>query len=259
MGRRKTTDHKDTLAHISWFWRDWRASCARATMTPLARGIYREILDAHYMADDCTVPESESALIQLANCSPAEWRKVRDVVLPYLPVVSPGRRQNVRTKMEWDEGQRLRDAKRRGATHTNTGRWSGSHSDTLSDSHSDTLSGSHSGSHPPGGSVSPPSPSPSPSPSPVEDPPPPPQGGATASPRSGGRKRDALAIVASGGSIAACDQDGCRDIAEPGGVLCPYHAAKVRGTHTISVSTAPSQRLTARGPAPRLVGGDARG
>lgn len=93
---------KEVLASVWWFWRDWRASEARAMLSPLARGIYRELLDAHYMADDCSIPGGDVALAALAAVPLKTWLKVKDEILPWLPERADGRRQNLRALTEWE-------------------------------------------------------------------------------------------------------------------------------------------------------------
>lgn len=121
--RRKRKADGDVLAVIGWFWRDWRASTARAAMSPLARGVYRELLDAHWGEKDCSLPDDDRMLAALAGVTPAEWASVREEVLPWLPINAKGRRQNHRALAAWKEALAFRKEKREAGKHGAAKRW----------------------------------------------------------------------------------------------------------------------------------------
>lgn len=110
------TDAKDTLDYVRWYWRDWRSSTAFLSMTPLARGIYRELCDAHYGERDCSLPAEDRALALCAAVPLDVWLSVKAEVMPYLrPVkVAPGtpRLRNSRTYSEWKAAKEARRNKR---------------------------------------------------------------------------------------------------------------------------------------------------
>lgn len=116
-------DPKDVLAVVGWYWRDWRSSKARAVLSPLARGVYRELLDAHYAERDGCLPDDDTTLAALAGVTPKVWAKVRDEILPWLPVVAPGRRQNERAGIEWGKAMSYRAACKAGGRATAAKRW----------------------------------------------------------------------------------------------------------------------------------------
>lgn len=98
----------EPLPYVNWFWKDWRASTARALMSPLARGVYRELLDAHYAFDDCSVPDDDAELAALAGVTPEQWSEVREVVLRWIPKWKDGKRRNTRAYEDWKKGVKAR-------------------------------------------------------------------------------------------------------------------------------------------------------
>lgn len=121
--RRKRKADGDVLAVIGWFWRDWRASTARAAMSPLARGVYRELLDAHWGERDCSLPDDDRMLAALAGVSAEEWASVKGEVLPWLPLNAKGRRQNPRARAAWKEALAFREEKREAGKQGAAKRW----------------------------------------------------------------------------------------------------------------------------------------
>lgn len=111
MSRRNQHDENDTLAVVPWYWRDWRASKARAVMTLEARGVYRELLDACWGEADCSLPNDDATLAGLAGVSESEWVKVRAQVLAWFDE-SNGRISNSRAIFEWKKAKKFRSAKR---------------------------------------------------------------------------------------------------------------------------------------------------
>jgi uncharacterized protein YdaU (DUF1376 family) len=128
MSRRgRPHDQKDTLPIIPWYRRDWLASKARAVMTPLARGIYRELLDAHWGEEDCSLPPDDAILAGLAGVTLKVWLKVRAEVIPFLPSLSNGRLRNPRTYFEWSKARGFREIARERAKKGAAAKWSSKH------------------------------------------------------------------------------------------------------------------------------------
>jgi uncharacterized protein YdaU (DUF1376 family) len=92
-------------------------------MTPLERGIYRELLDAHYASDDGTLPDDDELLCGLAGVTPSVWNKVKNKILRWIPVSSPGKRQHPRVQAEWAKAVTYRDEQRRRSAKGNQARW----------------------------------------------------------------------------------------------------------------------------------------
>jgi uncharacterized protein YdaU (DUF1376 family) len=120
MARKKPDD---VLPILGWRWRDWRASTARAAMSPLARGVYRELLDAHWAEKDCALPDDDRVLAALAGVTLEVWQSVKAEVLPWLPLTAKGRRQNRRAFETWREAKAFRDGKREGGKKGADKRW----------------------------------------------------------------------------------------------------------------------------------------
>jgi uncharacterized protein YdaU (DUF1376 family) len=110
----RSHDAKDTLAAIPWYWRDWRASTARALLSPLARGIYRELLDALWGQADCSLPSNERDLAALAGGQLRTWTRVSKDVLRFFDLGSDGRLRSARATHEWERAMGYRAGCRRG-------------------------------------------------------------------------------------------------------------------------------------------------
>jgi len=107
-------DVSDTLAVIPWYWRDWRASTARAALSPIGRYAYRELLDAHWAYPDCSLPDNDSRLAALTGLPIEAWQEIRDDVLSFIPLNEKGRRQHPRTLFEWKKARAYRAGCRAG-------------------------------------------------------------------------------------------------------------------------------------------------
>ena len=53
------SDARDSLASIRWWPKDWRASAARAALSPTARGVYLDLLFAQFLEPDCDLPDDD--------------------------------------------------------------------------------------------------------------------------------------------------------------------------------------------------------
>lgn len=111
MGKRKQHDAHDTLPVIPWYWRDWRASKARAVMPPEVRGVYRELLDALWGEPDCSLPNDDAILAGLAGITMLDWQNVRAQVLAWFDETN-GRITNRRALHEWKKAKKFRTASR---------------------------------------------------------------------------------------------------------------------------------------------------
>lgn len=107
----KRHDVNDTLPIIPWYWRDWRASKARAVMAPEVRGVYRELLDALWGEPDCSLPNDDAVLAGLAGITMEDWLNVRAQVLAWFDE-SDGRFTNKRALHEWKKSKKFRAASR---------------------------------------------------------------------------------------------------------------------------------------------------
>ena len=116
-------DEKDSLPTIPWYWRDWLASDARASMTLEAQAIYRNLLDRCWGSDDCSIPNDDRSLAALAGATPKEWARAKPLVLARFQPAGEGRITNPRLRHEWETAKAYRAKKREGAIHTNARRW----------------------------------------------------------------------------------------------------------------------------------------
>lgn len=118
MPRRR--DVADTLAIEHWFWNDWRGSGSRArylsTENFAAGWCYRELLDAHYMFSDCSLPEEDTELASLAGVNIRRWLSVKAEVLRNFRRIKTRsgtfRLRHPRTFLEWSKARANRDVAR---------------------------------------------------------------------------------------------------------------------------------------------------
>lgn len=80
-------------------------------MTPEARGVYRELLDACWGEPDCSLPNDDATLAGLAGITQADWLAVRAQVLAWFDE-SAGRISNARALHEWKKAKKFRAASR---------------------------------------------------------------------------------------------------------------------------------------------------
>jgi uncharacterized protein YdaU (DUF1376 family) len=114
-------DERDSLAMLPWYPRDWRASSSRALMSSLARGVYRELLDAAWL-EGGSLPADEPSLVALSGCTPAEWRKVGSIVLTRFEICEDGRLRQGRLSWQMAQAEALRTKRRKLAEETNAKR-----------------------------------------------------------------------------------------------------------------------------------------
>jgi uncharacterized protein YdaU (DUF1376 family) len=104
---------------MPWFPRDFASSTRGWPL--VARGVYRELLDAQWDASDGTLPDDEEVLRSIAGATPAEWKLAWRYVEPKFPRVEGGRR-NARLQAHRDTLIRKYIAQKSGADRTNARR-----------------------------------------------------------------------------------------------------------------------------------------
>jgi uncharacterized protein YdaU (DUF1376 family) len=109
---------------MPWFPRDFASSTRGWPL--VARGVYRELLDAQW--DMGALPNDEEALRAIAVTSPTEWKTAWRYVEPKFPMTEGGRRN---PRLEHHRAVLLRKyhAQRAGAQKTNASRRANGHAD----------------------------------------------------------------------------------------------------------------------------------
>ena len=114
MARRR--DASDTLPVASWYWNDWRGSGARARFLSaenfLAGWCYRELLDAHWMTADCSLPDDDVELAAMAGVALKSWLTVREEVVRHFKKTDNGRLRSMRAFLEWKRARKHRSMRR---------------------------------------------------------------------------------------------------------------------------------------------------
>lgn len=113
------SDARDALAVIPWYWRDWRASKARAFLVsdPPALMAYREILDAMWGETNCSVPDDDETLAALAGLTLKAWKRVREKVMRFLIHNEAGRVTHPRSQHEYRKALAYREGCRAGGNN----------------------------------------------------------------------------------------------------------------------------------------------
>src|SRR5439155_2227672 len=130
------TETRERLAWFKWFPGDWLAETQGWPL--LARGVYRELLDAQWNMG--ALPAEPSRLRKLVGATLREWRVAWPLVSPKFPTV-PGGRLHAGLEDRRRDAHAQRDRHRAGARHTNAVRW-GDRSPIAQRSLSDSPSGS---------------------------------------------------------------------------------------------------------------------
>ena len=107
------------FARLPWFPRDFASSTKGWPL--LARGAYRELLDAQW--DMGALPADPAALCIIAGATKAEWRKVWPHLESKFPVASDGMRRNERLEQHRTVAIELFEKRQKGAKITNNKRW----------------------------------------------------------------------------------------------------------------------------------------
>lgn len=81
-------------------------------MTPEARGVFRELLDALWGESDCSLPKDDEVLSALAGVTREYWLTVRAQVLAWFDEAND-RLTNPRALYEWKKARGYRSAKRK--------------------------------------------------------------------------------------------------------------------------------------------------
>ena len=131
------TETRERLAWFKWFPGDWLAETQDWPL--LARGVYRELLDAQWNMG--ALPAEPSRLRKLVHATPREWRVAWPLVSLKFPTV-PGGRLHPGLEERRRQAYAQRDRHRAGARHTNAVRW-GDRSPIAHRSLSESLSESH--------------------------------------------------------------------------------------------------------------------
>lgn len=118
----RQNDAKDSLAMLAWFPRDWRSSRSRDVLSPLQRGLYRELLDAAWLDGTCSLPNEDKELAALAGCQLRVWQRVKGPILARFESGVDGRLRQSRLTYVWEHGVARRSARRKGAEETNAKR-----------------------------------------------------------------------------------------------------------------------------------------
>ena len=114
---------RDPLAMLPWWARDWRASGARATLTPMGRLAHLEMLFAAWLNPDCGLPCDPKALSALTALRQNDFTKCWSE-LRALWVEKDGRLYHERLLAEWQKAHQYRALYRERATKAATARWS---------------------------------------------------------------------------------------------------------------------------------------
>ncbi len=112
-------DAKDALAVIPWYWRDWRASTARAVLLsdPPALMAYRELLDAMWGEKDCSLPSDDASLAALAGLPLKTWKRVREKVLRFFTPNGANGLTHPRSQHEYAKAVAYREGCRTGGVN----------------------------------------------------------------------------------------------------------------------------------------------
>ena len=111
------------FARMPYYPRDFRSSTLGWPL--VARGVYRELLDAQWDSGGAgvgTLPDDEEALRTIVGASPAEWKTAWRYIAPKFPQVDGGRR-NHRLEMHRQTAIEEFVKRRKGALTTNAKRW----------------------------------------------------------------------------------------------------------------------------------------
>jgi uncharacterized protein YdaU (DUF1376 family) len=108
---------------MPWYPRDF--ACATRTWPLVARGVYRELLDAQWDLGGSlpgVLPDDPDELREIARVNEAEWKVAWRYVAPKFPRIEGGR-QNARLEEHRQLAMREYLGRRKGAERTNAKRW----------------------------------------------------------------------------------------------------------------------------------------
>jgi uncharacterized protein YdaU (DUF1376 family) len=81
---------------------DWLGSSAKATMTVLQQGAYRNLLDWQWQMDDCMLPADQATLASLSGLN-TEWGSNATAILRHFIKHEDGRIYNPKLRQIWGE------------------------------------------------------------------------------------------------------------------------------------------------------------
>jgi len=96
----------ESLPYYKWYWRDWRGSRAVYKMTPLQRGLYRELLDEQWKVG--AIRDDVEWLAEAARCSVEEMADAWPVIRTLFVEVGNGWMVNDRMEVQRTEKDRQR-------------------------------------------------------------------------------------------------------------------------------------------------------
>lgn len=114
----------ESLPYYKWYWRDWRGSRAVYKMTPLQRGLYRELLDEQWKVG--AIRDDIEWLADAARCSIEEMTDAWPVLRSMFVDVGNGWLVNERMEVQRTEKDRQR------VTNAQNGRLGGRSKQTVS-------------------------------------------------------------------------------------------------------------------------------
>ena len=112
-------------------WQQWmpfhidrfKASPAVQSMPPAARIGYLYLLSCCWQSPTCTISDDESSLAEMSGLGDELWKIHATRILRKFQSDDQGRLTNFVLRAEWDEAQRVFDARKKSADRTNTARW----------------------------------------------------------------------------------------------------------------------------------------
>lgn len=91
-------ERRSALPYYRWYWQAWRANRAVQRMTPLARGLYRELLDEQWA--EGFVPDDPEKCAEICNCRLVDFRREWPAIRERFAVRGPGILINERLELE---------------------------------------------------------------------------------------------------------------------------------------------------------------
>lgn len=107
------------FSRLPWYPADFAASTRGWPL--LARGAYRELLDAQWTMG--ALPADHATLRAIVGATPAEWRKAWPYLEPKFPIGGDGQRRNERLEHHRGVALELHAKRQAGAKKTNAKRW----------------------------------------------------------------------------------------------------------------------------------------
>lgn len=83
---------KSAFHSFPWYPENWRRSETRMRLSPIARGLFRELID--YQMSEGSLPAEAPMLAKIADCPPTEFAEIWPDLEASFPISSDGRRRN---------------------------------------------------------------------------------------------------------------------------------------------------------------------